>query len=324
MVSDDPEISCPEPFEVEPESRPDNSQREAQRLDVPEGRLRFVPHAILHPPDGIATWAFRFVYPTLIVAAHAALLLWDVRTGRLVEHMSDIRSQMPAPKNVDAPSGAGGPRINPSVNIQNTVAVAPTTANEDGDESDESDDDESNDTGSQSSQMTGPQNQTDENGDLGQVCYTEVNEKYALICGSKTLKVFSRRARSTGVVEERNVSPTTASCALVLTRAQLRRRGKWFFQTGYVKPEDLPDGFKIWGERGESDPKAGTWRHPDRVVVSHEVTVSRTSQILPEALAGRCLAGKQHVITLSSPDVFSSLPLSPFFTLWTTSCCSCI
>lgn len=206
--------------------------------------------------------------------------------------MNDIRRQMPAPKNVNAPSGVAGPQGDaPTISNQ----VTPSTANDSGDESDWSDEEGSMDTGSQSPQLVGPQIQAEENGELGQVCYVEVNEKYALVCGSKTLKVFSRRARSTepDVSGDGHASPITANCALALTRSQLRRRGKWFFQTGYVKPGDLPDGFKSWREeREKNDTKAGTWKNLDRVVVSHKVTVSETSRILPENIAGRCLAGR--------------------------------
>jgi len=95
LVSQNPEIPDPEDFEVVPQSKPDESQLSAIHIAPPGGRLKFVPHALLRPPGGVPTKAFRFVYPTLLVASINCLFFWDVRTGELVERMDNIGGQMP-------------------------------------------------------------------------------------------------------------------------------------------------------------------------------------------------------------------------------------
>ncbi|KXN82163.1 hypothetical protein AN958_02972 [Leucoagaricus sp. SymC.cos] len=101
LVSVNPEIPDPEAFEVVPESQPGEAQLTAA-TSSPEGRLKFVPHALLRPPNNIPTRAFRFVYPTLLVAASDCLLLWDVRTGTLVDRMDGISNLIPPSHNPTA------------------------------------------------------------------------------------------------------------------------------------------------------------------------------------------------------------------------------
>lgn len=95
LVSVNPEIPDPEEFEVVPQSKPDEAQLSAIHTASPAARLKFVPHAILRPPGDVPSCAFRFVYPTLVVASRNCLLFWDVRTGEMVERMDDIGGQMP-------------------------------------------------------------------------------------------------------------------------------------------------------------------------------------------------------------------------------------
>jgi len=95
LVSHNPEVSDPEDFQVVLRSKPDESQLSAVQIAPPGSRLKFVPHALLRPPGGVPTKAFRFVYPTLLVASFSCLFFWDVRTGELVERINDIGSQMP-------------------------------------------------------------------------------------------------------------------------------------------------------------------------------------------------------------------------------------
>jgi len=95
LVSQAPEIPDPGDFQVVPQSKPDESQLSTVHIAPPGSRLKFVPHALLRTPGGVPTKAFRFVYPTLLVASSNCLFFWDVRTGELVERMDDIGSQMP-------------------------------------------------------------------------------------------------------------------------------------------------------------------------------------------------------------------------------------
>ncbi|KAJ3564193.1 hypothetical protein NP233_g8457 [Leucocoprinus birnbaumii] len=187
----------PEGFEVVPESMPDEVQLNAIHVMAPGARLKFVPHALLRPPDNVPTRAFRFVYPTLLVAATNCLLLWDVRTGRLVERMDDIVTQMP----------------HPEMMTNQTQTYASVAAHS--------------------------------SGRLGRICYVEVNDKYALVCGDRTFKVFHR-----GSSQEDTRSPSSngetrsANCVMAITRSQLQKRGRWNFSLGYVQSEDLPPNFE--------------------------------------------------------------------------------
>ena len=95
LVSQNPEVPDPEEFQVVPQSRPNESQLSAVHIAPPGSCLKFVPHALLRPPGDVPTKAFRFVYPTLLVASFNCLFFWDVRTGELVERMDDIGNQMP-------------------------------------------------------------------------------------------------------------------------------------------------------------------------------------------------------------------------------------
>ena len=71
--------------DVDESSAPDISQRELHRLQSYETDLdrNFRPWALLHMPE--PTSAFRFVYPTLIVAAYDRAYLWDIPSGRLIQ-----------------------------------------------------------------------------------------------------------------------------------------------------------------------------------------------------------------------------------------------
>jgi hypothetical protein len=190
LVSVNPEIPDPEECEVVSESLPDEFQMDQMHSCFPGGRLKFVPHALLRPPGNLPTRAFRFVYPTLFVAASNSLLLWDVRTGKLVECIGDIQSQMP-------------PHA-----VPNSVVI-------------------------------------------GRICYVEVNEKYAFVCGDKSFKIFQRRGPKTDTSksEDSNNVRRKANCVLAIIGSQLRRRGKWYMRLGYVKQEDLPVGFEDWRTR---------------------------------------------------------------------------
>ncbi|PPQ91158.1 hypothetical protein CVT25_003036 [Psilocybe cyanescens] len=55
----------------------------------PNFKARFTPHAILHMPE--ITRAYRYVFPTLLVASLERAYLWDVRTGALKQIISGIQ-----------------------------------------------------------------------------------------------------------------------------------------------------------------------------------------------------------------------------------------
>jgi hypothetical protein len=76
-------ISTPEHDVVE-SSAPDASQLEVYGFpDLIMGDL-FQPWAVLHMPQRTSA-NFRFVYPTLVVAAYDRAYLWDIPSGKLIE-----------------------------------------------------------------------------------------------------------------------------------------------------------------------------------------------------------------------------------------------
>jgi len=77
--------------ETPPTSQPDQLQIRASadadaRHGLP-GRGHFKPWALLTMPRD--TWAFRFVYPTLAVAAVTHFYLWDIPTAQLIQTIVD-------------------------------------------------------------------------------------------------------------------------------------------------------------------------------------------------------------------------------------------
>ena len=72
--------------DVDVSSAPDELQREANDLQT-DGYFR--PWAVLHMPE--LTSAFRFVYPTLIVAAYDRAYLWDIPSGKLIQTIKECQ-----------------------------------------------------------------------------------------------------------------------------------------------------------------------------------------------------------------------------------------
>lgn len=69
---------------VDESSTPDVTQLEVyENLQSSTMDRLFRPWAVLHMPE--PTSAFRFVYPTLIVAAYDRAYLWDVPSGKLIQ-----------------------------------------------------------------------------------------------------------------------------------------------------------------------------------------------------------------------------------------------
>ena len=80
--------------EVDESSAPDERQREVHEIQssVTGGYNVFEPWAVLHMPE--KTRAFRFVYPTLIVAAHDNAYLWDIPSGKLIQTIKECQSML--------------------------------------------------------------------------------------------------------------------------------------------------------------------------------------------------------------------------------------
>ena len=71
-------------------SIPDASQHEVYELyPRTSADSLFRPWAVLHMPE--PTSAFRFVYPTLMVAAYDCVYLWDVPSGTLIQTIQEIQ-----------------------------------------------------------------------------------------------------------------------------------------------------------------------------------------------------------------------------------------
>jgi hypothetical protein len=76
---------------VDESSTPDAIQLELYGPDshFPTMDGLFRPWAVLHMPE--RTSAFRFVYPTLIVAAYNRAYLWDVPSGKLIQTLQECQ-----------------------------------------------------------------------------------------------------------------------------------------------------------------------------------------------------------------------------------------
>ena len=70
-------------------SAPDASQLEVYGLQSSERDGYFQPWAVLHMSE--KTSAFRFVYPTLVVAAYDRAYLWDVHSGKLIQTIEECQ-----------------------------------------------------------------------------------------------------------------------------------------------------------------------------------------------------------------------------------------
>ena len=75
--------------DVDESSAPDASQREVYGLLSSGTDGYFQPWALLHMPE--PTFAFRFVYPTLIVAAFDRAYLWDIPSGKLIQIIGECQ-----------------------------------------------------------------------------------------------------------------------------------------------------------------------------------------------------------------------------------------
>ena len=81
--------------DVDESSAPDANQLEVYDLQSYRTDWRtdwdgyFKPWAVLHMPE--ATSAYRFVYPTLIVAAYDRAYLWDVPSGKLIQTIEECQ-----------------------------------------------------------------------------------------------------------------------------------------------------------------------------------------------------------------------------------------
>lgn len=74
---------------VDESSAPDAIQLEVSGLQTYGKDGFFQPWAVLHMPE--LTSAYRFVYPTLLVAAYDRAYLWDVPSGKLIQTIEDCQ-----------------------------------------------------------------------------------------------------------------------------------------------------------------------------------------------------------------------------------------
>ena len=77
--------------DVDESSAPDANQLEVYGLQSyrTDWDGYFKPWAVLHMPE--PTSAYRFVYPTLIVAAYDRAYLWDIPSGKLIQTMEGFQ-----------------------------------------------------------------------------------------------------------------------------------------------------------------------------------------------------------------------------------------
>ena len=76
-------------FDVDESSAPDENQREVHDLMTSATAGFFQPWAVLHMQE--QTSAYRFVYPTLIVAGYDRAYLWDIPTGRHIQTIEECQ-----------------------------------------------------------------------------------------------------------------------------------------------------------------------------------------------------------------------------------------
>ena len=76
--------------DVDESSAPDEAQHEVHDLQssVTDG-CYFEPWAVLHMPEQTA--AYRFVYPTLVVAGQDHAYLWDIPSGKLIQTIEECQ-----------------------------------------------------------------------------------------------------------------------------------------------------------------------------------------------------------------------------------------
>lgn len=165
-------------------------------------RAQFAPYALFQMPQH--TRAYRFVYPTLLVASLERAFLWDIRTGEMVQTLDGIQSVLPFGEGQG--NGAPAPHASPQ-----------------GDQG--MPEDESTGTG-HTSQHSGPESEPaatgndtyhppgqfdwildadledEEEGDLdflpeflGVIHYVELSERHVVIVGRYLMRVFSRETR---------------------------------------------------------------------------------------------------------------------------------
>ena len=77
--------------DVDESSAPDASQREVYGLQYSGTDGYFRPWAVLHMPEPTST--FRFVYPTLVVAAYDRAYLWDIPSGKLIQTIEKCQQE---------------------------------------------------------------------------------------------------------------------------------------------------------------------------------------------------------------------------------------
>ena len=75
--------------DVDESSAPDANQLDVYGLQYSGMEGYFRPWAVLHMPEPASV--FRFVYPTLVVAAYDRAFLWDIPSGKLIQIMEGFQ-----------------------------------------------------------------------------------------------------------------------------------------------------------------------------------------------------------------------------------------
>jgi len=158
----------------------------ASSAENPSGlKGRFTPHAVLHMPE--PTRAYRFVYPTLLVASLERAYLWDVRNAtitQIIENIQVIRepdsTMQWLDQQEDAEEEEQGLPVEVSEMADTLLGSSGTQQRSaEGDDEQEQSDDEDDE-----------ENQLPQF--LGLVRYVDLSERHVFFAGRYLLRVFSR------------------------------------------------------------------------------------------------------------------------------------
>lgn len=108
-----------------------------------------------------------------------------------------------------------------------------------------------NDIESQSPAPLGTQHLNHPDGDnvLDGIRYVDVNDKYAFVCGRRSIKAFRRHTHpdpsSTATQSGSSDGSPTACCVMALFQSDLKREGKWAYEAQYVEEYELSLGILL-------------------------------------------------------------------------------
>lgn len=259
------------------------------RLDDFRPRGCFEPYAVLRSPE--ETRAYRFVYPTLMTAAHEKIYLWDVPSARIVEVVSGLqkaritnfanREKVPGSSSVGDGSVTGGV-VDQSAG--NWIQDRTEDEIEDGDDLLDMDTEEEDTEDEYSA--------TVDEYLLKSINYVDHCSTHIFLAGKHVLKVFTR---TTNYMTEDTTQSSRLAIAITSTKL---RYGRWKYT---INP-------------GSRRPK------PDSALVPYKVEVSTMDLSPPGRLYDRFKAGMYS--DLASSLIEYSFFASSCFTMWIASRCS--